>query len=98
MSAEEYWHGDPCIYAAYREAEVFRQERNNYESWLQGRYIYEALQATFAAFSYGMSGKKGQKPDPYTQYPYAITEREREAERQRRAEFTRKFFASHGKV
>lgn len=91
---EVYWHGDPWAVAAYREAEIFRQERVNYESWLQGRYIYDALQSVIGTFSWGLGGRKGKKPEPYEQYPYAFTKREKDAERKRDEEFTRRFFAA----
>lgn len=88
VSYELYWYGDPWAVAAYREAEIFRQERANYEAWLSGRYIYDALQSVIGTFSWGLGGKKGTKPDPYEQYPYAFTEREKAAEKQRKIEAT----------
>lgn len=93
MSAEEYWHGDPCLYAVYREAATLRREQENNAAWLNGLYVYNALQSVVGMFSWGLGGKKGQKPDPYTEYPFAFTEREKQAEKQRRIERTMKWIA-----
>ena len=93
MSIEDYWHGDPCIFKAYREADTLRQERENQAAWLNGLYVYDALQSVIGTLSWGLGGKKGQKPEPYTNYPYAFTEREKQAERQRKIERTLKWIA-----
>lgn len=71
MSAEQYWDGDPTLVKYYRKAEAIRTERMNYEKWLQGIYIYEAIcdvSPVLHAFA-----KKGSKPRPYADKPYAIT-------------------------
>lgn len=73
MSYELFWHGEPWIVKAYREAEEMRVDRMNYEKWLQGLYIYQgigALSPIFNPFS-----KK--KPDEYMKEPIVITERAR---------------------
>ena len=78
MSAEQYWDGDPSLVKAYRKAEEIRQKRRNEELWLQGMYIYEALcdvSPMLHAFA-----KRGTKPRPYSDRPYAITNRDREEE------------------
>lgn len=72
MSAAEYWDGDPHLAVEYRKAEQIRAERRNYDHWLQGMYIYDALcdaSPLFRAF-----GKKGTKAHPYPKMPYAISE------------------------
>lgn len=90
LSYNDFWYGDPWIAKAYREAEIFRMEQRNYDAWLQGLYVFRAVSSSLAMAFWN---KKGQKPDGYFDYPIAITEREREAERQRRIERTMKFFA-----
>jgi hypothetical protein len=60
----------------YRKADELSRERRNQELWLQGMYIYEAfcdVAPVLHAFA-----KKGTKPRPYSDHPYAITNRERE--------------------
>lgn len=91
-SYEAFWNGSAWIAASYREAEIHRREQCNYDAWLQGLYVSRAVNAAFAAFSWGMNGKKGARPDGYPDYPIAFTEREKQAEQQRRIEQTRKFF------
>lgn len=88
-SYNEFWYEPAYIAAAYLEAEVFRSERANFEMWLQGLYFSNAINSALAMAFWN---KKGRKPDGYMQYPIAFTEREKEAEKQRRIEATLKFF------
>lgn len=72
MTYEQYWEGDCTLPKYYRKADEIRKERRNEELWLQGMYIYEALcdvSPVLHAFA-----KKGTKPLPYSNKPYAITE------------------------
>ena len=71
MTPEQYWDGDSLLAKYYRKAEELRRKRRNEELWLQGMYIYEALcdvSPVMNAFA-----KKGTKPRPYADHPYAIT-------------------------
>ena len=43
MTYHEYWDGDSMMAKYFREAEERKRERENYNAWLQGVYIYEAL-------------------------------------------------------
>lgn len=97
MTADEYWHGDPALCIAYRQAEEYRKERVNYELWLQGLYYYRALNVSLDAFGRGLSGKKGGKPLEYLEYPIPITKREKDAELERKKMRTIKWFMSEGK-
>ena len=83
MTPEQYWDGDPTLARYYRKAEEMRQKRKNEELWLQGMYIYEALcdvAPVFHAFA-----KRGTKPTPYSDHPYSLTNKEREAEKELKA-------------
>lgn len=76
MTYDEYWNGANELPRYYRKAEELRMEKNNYEAWLQGFYIYEAFcnaSPLFHAFA-----KKGTKPIPYPERPHALTEDEKE--------------------
>lgn len=88
-SYNEFWNESAYIAAAYIDAEEYRTESRNYEAWRQGLYTFNAVSQALAMAFWS---KKGQKPDGYTQYPIAFTEREKEAETQRRIEETLKFF------
>lgn len=76
MTYEQYWDGDPALAKYYRKADELRLDRLNYEKWLQGMYIYEAIcdaSPILHAFA-----KKGTRPHPYADKPYALTEKQRE--------------------
>ena len=76
MTPEQYWDGDPTLAKYYRKSDEIRRERRNQELWLQGMYIYEAF-CDVAPVMHAFA-KKGTKPAPYSDHPYAITNRERE--------------------
>lgn len=83
MTYDQYWNDDPRLVEYYRKADEIRTERRNEELWLQGMYIYEALcdvSPVLHAFS-----KKGVKPQPYSEKPYAITKKQRRNEVEERA-------------
>lgn len=80
----------------FREAEQFRREQSNYDAWLQGLYVYRAVNCGFDAFGKGLSGKRT-KPLQYLDYPIAITKREKEAEKERNRQRTIRWFMSEGK-
>ena len=83
MTPEQYWDGDCTLAKAYRKAEELRTERRNQEMWLQGMYIYEAIcdvSPILHAFA-----RKGAKPHPYPEKPYAITEKQIREQREEKA-------------
>lgn len=80
MTPDQYWDGDPMLAKYYRKADELRRKRKNEELWLQGMYIYEALcsvSPVLHAFA-----KRGTKPLPYPDHPYALTVTDRENERE----------------
>ena len=80
MTPEQYWDGDCTLTKYYRKAEELRNERRNQELWLQGMYFYEAIcdvSPILHAFA-----KKGTKPHPYSEKPYAISEKQIRQERE----------------
>lgn len=84
---EEYWRGDPTRLQHYAKAHELRNEQRNQEMWLQGLYDYRAFEAVISAFSWGLGGKKGTKPDGYIDKPIRITPltEQEEAERAEKA-------------
>ena len=86
MTPEQYWESDCTLVKYYRKAEEIRNEKRNQELWLQGMYIYEALcdvSPILHAFA-----KKGTKPTPYSEKPYALNAKQverNEEEKQRKA-------------
>ena len=83
MSAEQYWNGDPSLARYYRKAEEIRNEKRNKELWLQGIYFYEALCDASPLFR--SLSKKGTRAQPYPDHPYALTDKDAEAEKERKA-------------
>lgn len=63
----------------YRKADVLRRKRENEDRWLQGMYIYEAL-CDVAPVLHAFA-KKGTKPTPYPDHPYALTVNDRAEEK-----------------
>lgn len=43
MSLTEYWDGDPKLTRYYREAQRLKNKKDNFNAWLNGLYIYNAL-------------------------------------------------------
>lgn len=90
MTADEYWNGDPDLVKAYRKAEQIRLERQNYESWVQGAYIYEALCDAAPVFRDFV--KNGTKPRPYRDKPFDFnTKPKTENQKKQRTENGRNF-------
>ena len=79
MTPEQYWDGDPTLAKYYRKADEISHKRMNEELWLQGMYIYDAL-CDVAPVMHAFA-KRGTKPRPYPDHPYALTEHDREDER-----------------
>lgn len=83
MTETQYWDNDCMLTKYYREAEVMRQERANYNMWLQGMYVYDAisrLSPILHAFA-----KKGTKAKPYVDEPYPISKKTEEKAEDRKA-------------
>ena len=86
MTPEQYWEGDATWARAFRKAAQIQLEKKNHELWLQGMYFYEALcdaSPLLHAFA-----KKGTKPHPYPDKPYAITDNQRERNEDRKEKAT----------
>ena len=75
MTHEQYWHGNPWLVKPYREAAKLKQQDDNFNYWLQGKYIYDALQLVsplLRAFS------KKPKAIPYHTEPYQFGKKKKE--------------------
>lgn len=73
MTYHDFWDGDCCMVKYYRDKAKRDRERENFNLWLQGAYIYEALLDASPAFN-ALSKKK--KPFPYLDNPIPMTEGE----------------------
>lgn len=72
MTLKEYWDGDPKDAAIIREAHDLRRKNDNFNAWLQGQYIYEALLCASPMFH---DWVKRPKPIPYPKKPYELFEK-----------------------
>ena len=71
MTYDEFWYGEPDRVKYYRQAEEIRRKEKDYDLWLQGRYIYDALCAVsplLHAFA-----KNGTQAEKYNEDPYPRT-------------------------
>lgn len=79
MTYDEYWNGDCELTKHYRNAHEIRLKQRNYELWLQGLYIHDAVGVVVA----NALRKKGAKPSKYTESPYPVTALEQREVRRR---------------
>lgn len=73
MTVQEFYDEDCLLVKYYREAFEIKKQQKNFELWLQGMYVYEALcdvSPIIRAFS------KADKPLEYSKEPYALTKAE----------------------
>jgi len=73
MTEEQYWDRDCLLVKYYREAEELRNEKLNQQAWLQGLYIYDAINRV-APILHAFA-KKGTKAKPYVEQAYPISKR-----------------------
>lgn len=43
MTSDEYWNGDAELPRYFREAHLLRRKQANFDAWLNGYYVYNAL-------------------------------------------------------
>ena len=84
MTYDEYWCMDCTLVKDYRKAYEYRQEYENSQLWLQGLYVYRAIEAQRPGWVF--YGKKTPKPESYLEKPLAVT---KELQEQYAAEKTR---------
>lgn len=68
MTPEQYWEQDSDLVRYYRRAHEIRLEEQNYQAWLQGMYVYEAI-ADIAPILHAFA-KRGTKARKYSEKPY----------------------------
>lgn len=68
MSWEQFWFGDCDAAPMYRRAAKLRQKQRDYEFWLQGLYVLDAIYASVG----NAYIEKKDKPFEYPQEPYTV--------------------------
>lgn len=91
MSYDLYWYGEPDALNRYIKAEEIRQKKANYQAWLQGLYVYEAIGSLVPILN---SFSKEHKARPYIKEPFPTSEAEVEERRLRRIEAWTKMMMS----
>lgn len=82
MTSAEYWEGDNDLPKAYRKAFKLRQENKNYEAWLNGMYVYDAVVSAMSHLSEKKSNHKNYAEKPYDFTPRKEEEKVEEAQAQ----------------
>lgn len=95
MPYDDFWNGDVSMVVAYRKADELRLKQRNYELWMQGMYVYEALCDASPLFRFNLKGGTI-KPEPYIKEPYPLTaleirEREERAAKAKEERFKAEF-------
>jgi hypothetical protein len=94
MTYDEFWHGAPSLVRAYRKAYDIKRHEKNYELWMQGRYIFEALRCAPLLVGFPAKGYKVPSDAGYPDMPYPLSEKEaEEREIMRKNENTKRFIA-----
>lgn len=82
MSYDEYWNGELERVKFYRKAFKFKKKQDNEKLWLQGAYIYKALEAIYPLFNAWADGVEVQ---PYVEYPFPLDAEEQKAQNTEKA-------------
>ncbi len=83
MSAQEFWDEDPDLMWAYQKSYIdqkkIEKETMNFNSWLQGMYIYDG----FSKVIYNSFGRKeGMSAKDYPNQPYDLNKTKEDIERE----------------
>ena len=83
MSYDLYWYGDADELLRFTRAEELRQKRVNYQAWLTGLYVYEAIGSLVPILN---PFSKEHKARPYLKEPFPTSAEEVEERRLRKIE------------
>lgn len=76
MTYDEFYRMDCTLVKAYRRAYEYKKEYDNSLLWLQGMYVYDAMEAQRSGWAF-YSGKPI-KPEKYLEKPKPVTKSMRE--------------------
>lgn len=87
MTYDEFWNCNTKVHKAYRDAWEQKKQFGNWERWMQGAYIYDALLRVAPVMRAAFS-KTRVEPGKYPEEPYPLSQKEatnrEEAKRQAR--------------
>lgn len=75
MTEDEFWHGRPWLFAAYREKARRESDERAWERWQTGAYVYDAIQRNAPLLN---ALAKRHTPEEWPEVPYGM-ERPKEA-------------------
>ena len=78
MSYDEFWNDDIRKARDYLEAFKIRKKQENEKLWLQGMYIYKALENIYPLFN----GWANTPPKPYLKHPIPMDEEDRKEQKE----------------
>lgn len=76
MTFDEFWYGNSFLCRVYMEAYKLKQKALDEQLWLQGFYVYNALNCVAPVLH--AFAKQGTKPLPYLKSPITQTQEYRE--------------------
>lgn len=92
MSYSDFWDGDCAMVRYYREADEHRRDRENFNAWLHGLYIYRAVIDAAPVLN---PMNKRHTPHKYLKEPLPLTrgarKRAQEEEERRKLENGRRY-------
>lgn len=81
MTREEYWNGDIFLPLDYIEAELHRKKAKNWEAWLFGAYVCDAVSVALSnGFAKGGAERAKYPNEPYEIFPDKEKQEREEAE------------------
>ena len=83
MSLDEYWYGDAELTTYYRKAHRLKRRQANQDAWMQGFYVYHAMQCVSPLFR---DWVKDHRPEKYMNEPldlYPDTEDNKSVDQER---------------
>lgn len=86
MTYDEFWRGSPSLVRAYRQAHDLKRHERNYDLWLQGRYIFEALRCAPLLVGFPDKNYKPPAGSGYPDRPYPLTDKEAQEQAKQREE------------
>lgn len=97
MTETNYFHGDPALCKAYRDAWKEKQKRleqlANWSAWLMGGYVYQVMVRTAPAFN----SLKPRQPSNYLEKPLEWSDKKESPKDDSLFEYMTSFMKRHNK-
>lgn len=95
MTPEQFYEGHTWLTVSYRAADLIRRKRANFDAYLMGCYVYDAIGRLAPIFNPFAKAK----PEPVMEEPFDLFgERKREAPKSRARTAFEAFAIAHNKA